>query len=113
MGGLSKEEPELPVAGKAHSAGSRGDHDGSTAAMASLSVVPPVLLMHGTADPWVEFKCSEDAERRLRLAGVDVSFERYRGLDHGHTWPGHVYRAALDRFLTEVLTQTGEHFQVV
>lgn len=61
---------------------------------------PRVLLLHGTADPSVEFGCSVDAEAHLRKAGVPVSLERFPGCDHGHTWPSQMYSSILDRYLS-------------
>lgn len=63
----------------------------------------PVLLIHGTADPWVGFSCSEKAEAILRQAGAPVRFEQLEGLDHGHTWPIGVYKDLVDSFLSKAL----------
>jgi len=64
---------------------------------------PAVLVMHGTSDDWVEFKCSEDAEQRLRAAGVDVALERYGGWRHGDEWPPAMYTGAIESFLLKKL----------
>lgn len=68
----------------------------------------PVLLLHGTCDTLVEFRCGTDAEKRLREAGLPVSFKGYKGLDHGHLWPVRVYQDEVDQFLSRVLESTLE-----
>jgi phospholipase/carboxylesterase len=44
---------------------------------------PPVLLVHGDADPVVPFASMAMAEQALRAAGVGVTTERRPGLPHG------------------------------
>ena len=43
---------------------------------------PPVLICHGDADPMVKFQYAEATRDKLAAAGVDVSFERYWGMEH-------------------------------
>lgn len=43
---------------------------------------PPVLLVHGTADPVVPFQSMAEAERALRLAGVAVETLACAGAEH-------------------------------
>eukprot|EP00937_MAST-01D_sp_MAST-1D-sp2_P004664 g4664.t1 len=43
---------------------------------------PPVLFCHGDADPMVKFEYAEAARDALASAGADVTFERYRGMEH-------------------------------
>jgi phospholipase/carboxylesterase len=44
---------------------------------------PPVLLVHGDADPVVPFAWMATAEQALRAAGAAVTVERRPGLAHG------------------------------
>jgi len=43
---------------------------------------PPVLLIHGDADPLVPFAAMETAAKALRALGVEVTTERRPGLPH-------------------------------
>jgi acetyl esterase/lipase len=49
---------------------------------------PPVLLMHGDADPVVPYQQSETVERALAKAGVPVKLLRVPGGGHGATFEG-------------------------
>jgi dipeptidyl aminopeptidase/acylaminoacyl peptidase len=49
---------------------------------------PPVLLMHGDADPVVPYQQSEAVERALAKAGVPVKLLRVPGGGHGATFEG-------------------------
>mmetsp|Transcript_110020 Transcript_110020/g.173823 ORF Transcript_110020/g.173823 Transcript_110020/m.173823 type:complete len:253 (+) Transcript_110020:23-781(+) len=69
---------------------------------------PAFLLLHGTADDWVEFKCSEDANVRLKEAGLTVAFEHFEDWKHGHAWPLAIYREALEGFFLQVFATPGE-----
>jgi phospholipase/carboxylesterase len=44
---------------------------------------PPVLLVHGDADPMVPFASLAEAERGLAAAGVEVATHVSRGVGHG------------------------------
>jgi phospholipase/carboxylesterase len=44
---------------------------------------PPVLLVHGDADPMVPFASLAEAERGLGAAGVEVATHVSRGVGHG------------------------------
>jgi acetyl esterase/lipase len=43
----------------------------------------PMLLIHGTRDPWVPMQQSEELARALQMAGVDHQFIRVEGGRHG------------------------------
>ena len=49
---------------------------------------PPVLLIHGDADPIVPFQAMAAAEAALRAAGIEVRSERRPGLPHSIDEPG-------------------------
>jgi len=42
----------------------------------------PILLCHGTADELVSFDCALSCKKALDIAGVQVQFEEYPGLNH-------------------------------
>lgn len=44
---------------------------------------PPVLLVHGDADPVVPFACLGEAEKALVAAGVETAAHVSRGIGHG------------------------------
>jgi phospholipase/carboxylesterase len=48
-----------------------------------LAAPPPVLLVHGEADPLVPVSASENAAKTLRAAGVEVELVTVPGLGHG------------------------------
>jgi phospholipase/carboxylesterase len=54
---------------------------------AEVKSKPPVLLIHGDADPMVPFEMMDRAERALQAAGVEVSSYAARGV--GHSIDGH------------------------
>lgn len=55
---------------------------------------PPVLLVHGDADPVVPFAAMMAAESALRASGIDVATERRPGLPHSIDEVGLVKGAA-------------------
>lgn len=67
---------------------------------AEIAARPPVLLVHGDADPVVPFAALGEAETALRAAAVPVETLVRRGLGHGIDGEG---AAAGGRFLARVL----------
>ena len=62
---------------------------------------PPVVLIHGDADPVVPVQAMELARRALAAAGIAVEAERRPGLPHSIDQPGlvkalHFLRARLN-----------------
>lgn len=53
-----------------------------------LTVSPPVLLVHGTADPMVPYQASEKAAETLRACGVPTDLLLRPGLPHSIDEPG-------------------------
>jgi phospholipase/carboxylesterase len=50
---------------------------------AEVRTKPPVLLIHGDADPMVPFTALSEAETALAAAGFDIAIHTSRGLGHG------------------------------
>lgn len=55
---------------------------------AEIKSKPPVLLIHGDADPVVPFQAMEAARRALSAVGIAVAIERRPGLPHSIDQPG-------------------------
>ena len=56
---------------------------GSETLTAEATAKPPVMLVHGTADPIVPFGAMTAAEQALRGAGLPVETHARPGLAHG------------------------------
>jgi len=64
-----------------------GEDKAKTDAVSPVTYVskdnPPMLVMHGTADPHVPFAQSEELVEALKKAGVEVVFQKFPGSGHG------------------------------
>jgi phospholipase/carboxylesterase len=69
---------------------------------ADIRTHPPILLVHGDADPMVPVAALHNAETNLRRLGFEVSAHVSRGLGHSIDAPGLRLGEA---FLTRVLAQ--------
>jgi phospholipase/carboxylesterase len=67
---------------------------------AEIRSKPPVLLIHGTADPVVPMEALAEAESTLKAAGITVQSHRIPGLGHGIDMTG---AALAEQFLKEKL----------
>ncbi|WP_033067291.1 alpha/beta hydrolase [Thalassospira australica] len=56
---------------------------GEAAFAADLKTRPPMLLVHGTADPVVPIEASQLAKNTLATNGIEVSLHERAGLQHG------------------------------
>ncbi len=74
--------PRRPVA-IAGVLGYSGALIGADALTAEATAKPPVMLVHGTADPIVPFSAMTAAEQSLRSAGIPVESHARPGLAHG------------------------------
>jgi phospholipase/carboxylesterase len=72
---------------------------------AERRAAPPVLLIHGDADPIVPFQAMAVAADGLAAAGVEVATIRRPGLGHGIDGPG---LGAAAQFLARRLNGAGE-----
>jgi phospholipase/carboxylesterase len=86
-----------PIAGVV---GFSGALVGADLLAAEVKSRPPVLLIHGDADPVVPVQAMEGARRALTAAGIAVETERRPGLPHSIDQPGlvkalHFLRAKL------------------
>jgi phospholipase/carboxylesterase len=72
---------------------------------AEVRTKPPVLLIHGDADPMVPFTAMSQAEAALAAAGFKIETHTARGLGHGIDDAG--LRLG-QQFLGEVLAQTAQ-----
>lgn len=90
-------------------AGQRRDPDVAPLHAASLSGMPPTLLITAECDPLRDE--GEAYAARLVAAGVPVEFERYAGQFHGFAWFANVLPASaravahIGRFIDEVLDE--------
>jgi phospholipase/carboxylesterase len=74
-----------PIAGVV---GFSGALVGADLLVAEVKSRPPVLLIHGDADPVVPVQAMEGARRALAAAGIAVETERRPGLPHSIDQPG-------------------------
>lgn len=86
-----------PIAGVVGYSGLLADTEG----LAGMSSKPPVLLVHGDADPMVPVTALQNAQATLAPLGFEVATHVSRGLGHSIDEPG--LRLG-EQFLSRVLT---------
>jgi len=80
----------------------------SYATRTRTALLPPFLIMHGTADDVVPFSQSQLLDSVLRLAGATVTFTSVQGASHGFdaAWSKPEIQTAVINFFTKYLKST-------
>jgi dipeptidyl aminopeptidase/acylaminoacyl peptidase len=80
---MSPDNPEAQLIGGPLGAKTEAARNASPITFVSAGD-PPILVIHGTNDPAVNFNQSERFAEALKKAGVDVTFVRVVGAGHGN-----------------------------